>query len=110
MAVVVSTPSRSALPHVVHSLRGWQDEAAPLQLHPGDLGWYWQLGPDAMAAALRTWSRDDELVAIGPTEVAVMTPDEVRSAINAPPFEGLGLTVRHVDGATLETKVVPGPI
>ena len=65
MAVVVSTPSRSALPHVVHSLRGWQDEAAPLQLHPGDLGWYWQLGPDAMAAALRTWSRDDELVAIG---------------------------------------------
>jgi hypothetical protein len=61
----------------------------------------------ASRAGLR---KGDAIVAIGPTDVAVMTPDEVRSAINAPPPDGLGLTVRHLAGATLKTKVVPGPI
>lgn len=61
----------------------------------------------ASRAGLR---KGDAIVAIGPTDVAVMTADEVRSAINAPPPDGLVLTVRHADGATLEAKVVPGPI
>jgi len=36
-----------------------------MQLHPGDLGWYWQFGAEAMAAAVRTWSRAGQLLAIG---------------------------------------------
>ena len=32
-------------------LRDWQHDAAPMQLHPGDLGWYWRFGAEAMAAA-----------------------------------------------------------
>ncbi len=36
-----------------------------MQLHPGDLGWYWRFGAEAVAAALRTWSRDGQLLAIG---------------------------------------------
>ncbi|MTD15073.1 GNAT family N-acetyltransferase [Nakamurella sp. YIM 132087] len=36
-----------------------------MQLHPGDLGWYWQHGPDAVAGALRVWTDDDRIVGIG---------------------------------------------
>ena len=36
-----------------------------MQLHPGDLGWYWQFGADAVDAAVRTWSRGGQFLAIG---------------------------------------------
>ena len=65
MAIELSTPGVGQLGEVVDALRDWQDEAAPTQLHPGDLGWYWQHGPAAMAAALRTWSRNGQVLAIG---------------------------------------------
>jgi len=65
MSIVLATPAPERFPHVVAALRAWQDEALPLQLHPGDLGWFWRFGTAAVAAAVRTWIRDDELVAIG---------------------------------------------
>ncbi|MGH8859698.1 MAG: GNAT family N-acetyltransferase [Jatrophihabitantaceae bacterium] len=65
MAIELSTPDVGRLGDVVGALRDWQDDAAPIQLHPGDLGWYWQFGAEAMAAAVRTWSRDGQLLAIG---------------------------------------------
>lgn len=65
MSVVLSTPAPGRLTRVVATLRSWQDEAAPVQLHPGDLGWFWRFGTDAVAAAVRVWTRDDEVVAIG---------------------------------------------
>ena len=80
MPVVLSTPSPDRLPHVVATLRSWQDEGAPLQLHPGDLGWFWRFGTDAVAAAVRTWTQDDELVAIGFLD----GPDALRMTV-APP-------------------------
>jgi hypothetical protein len=49
----------------VRALRDWQRDASPIQLHPGDLGWFWQSGAEAMAAAVRTWRRDGQLLAIG---------------------------------------------
>jgi len=61
----LSTPDVDRLDDVVRDLRDWQDDSLPMQLHPGDLGWYWQLGADAMAAALRTWARDGRTLAIG---------------------------------------------
>jgi len=36
-----------------------------MQLHPGDLGWHWRFGPEATAAAVRTWSRDGQILAVG---------------------------------------------
>jgi GNAT superfamily N-acetyltransferase len=65
MAIELSTPDVGRLGDVVDALRSWQRDAAPIQLHPGDLGWYWQFGAEAMAAALRTWSRDGRILAIG---------------------------------------------
>ena len=59
------TPDVGQLGDVVRTLRDWQHEASPIQLHPGDLGWYWQFGAEAVAASIRTWSRGGELLAIG---------------------------------------------
>ncbi|GAB2640098.1 hypothetical protein GCM10009743_13850 [Kribbella swartbergensis] len=58
-------PGVGGLGDVVRALREWQDDAAPMQLHPGDLGWFWRFGDERTAAAVRTWSRDGELVAVG---------------------------------------------
>lgn len=61
----MSTPGVSALDDVVGVLRDWQRDDAPIQLHPGDLGWSWRSGAAVLAAALRTWSRNDKVLAVG---------------------------------------------
>lgn len=40
--------------------RGGADATAP-----GDLGWFWRFGAEATAAAVRTWSRDGRILAVG---------------------------------------------
>jgi GNAT superfamily N-acetyltransferase len=65
MGIELSTPDVGRLDDVVGALRHWQREAAPMQLHPGDLGWYWQFGAETVATALRTWTRDGEPLALG---------------------------------------------
>lgn len=65
MEIKLSTPDVSQLGDVVGALRDWQHDASPLQLHPGDLGWFWRFGAEATAAAVRTWSRGGQILAIG---------------------------------------------
>ncbi|MGW4957645.1 GNAT family N-acetyltransferase [Nonomuraea sp. NPDC004186] len=65
MAMVSGEPGVGGLSEVVGVLREWQLEGAPTQLHPGDLGWFWRFGAEATAAAVRTWSRDGRILAIG---------------------------------------------
>jgi ribosomal protein S18 acetylase RimI-like enzyme len=65
MAIELSTPGVDRLGDVLRALRDWQDDAAPMQLHPGDLGWHGRFGAVATASAVRTWSRADELLAVG---------------------------------------------
>jgi ribosomal protein S18 acetylase RimI-like enzyme len=54
----MSTPDVAGLIDVVQVLRSWQQDGMPIQLHPGDLGWFWRFGADAMAAAVAVtaWS------------------------------------------------------
>ena len=61
----LSTPDADELAEVVDALRQWQRADAPIQLHPGDLGWFWRSGADAVAAAVRTWRHDGRIVALG---------------------------------------------
>jgi GNAT superfamily N-acetyltransferase len=61
----LGTPTVDELDDVVRTLGEWQHDASPMQLHPGDLGWFWQYGAEATAAATRTWSRDGQVVAVG---------------------------------------------
>ena len=65
MVAELSTPDVNQLGVVVRALGDWQRDDAPMQLHPGDLGWHWQFGAKATAAAVRTWKRSGELLAIG---------------------------------------------
>jgi ribosomal protein S18 acetylase RimI-like enzyme len=65
VAIVLGQPGVDGLGRALGVLREWQHEGAPMQLHPGDLGWFWRFGPAATAAAVRTWTRAGEIVAVG---------------------------------------------
>lgn len=65
MALVLGRPDTGELAGIVDELRQWQREGAPMQLHPGDLGWHWRFGAEATAAAVRTWSRDGRILGLG---------------------------------------------
>lgn len=65
MAIVLGKPGVDGLSEAVGVLREWQYDGAPMQLHPGDLGWFWRFGAEATAAAVRTWSRDGQILAVG---------------------------------------------
>jgi ribosomal protein S18 acetylase RimI-like enzyme len=65
VAIVLGEPGVDGLGEAVRVLREWQYDGAPMQLHPGDLGWFWRFGAAAAAAAVRTWSRDGQLLAVG---------------------------------------------
>lgn len=65
MAVTLSTPSAADLPDLVRVLASWQVEARPMQVHPGDIGWAGWRGQAHTASLLRTWHRNEALVAIG---------------------------------------------
>ncbi|PSK96980.1 acetyltransferase (GNAT) family protein [Haloactinopolyspora alba] len=65
MTITLDRPVVDELSHAVQVLRDWQHDGAPMQLHPGDLGWFWRFGAEATAAAVRTWSRDGRILAVG---------------------------------------------
>ncbi|MGP3969254.1 GNAT family N-acetyltransferase [Streptomyces sp. 6N223] len=65
MTIGLDTPGADGLSEAVGVLREWQDDGAPMQLHPGDLGWFWRFGAEATAAAVRIWSRDGRILAVG---------------------------------------------
>ncbi len=77
MRILLNQPRVDELKNVIEVLRDWQYDGAPVQLHPGDLGWAWRFGPEALAAAIRIWRRDEQVFAIGFLD----NPDLLRLAI-----------------------------
>ncbi|MEQ6898829.1 GNAT family N-acetyltransferase [Microbacterium sp. KR10-403] len=61
----MSTPSVTELPRIIEAVASWQQEGSPIQVHPGDLGWYGRFGAESLAAALRVWSRKGDAMAVG---------------------------------------------
>lgn len=59
------TPTTTDLPDVIDTVASWQREGLPVQVHPGDPGWYQRFGADALASALRVWTVGDEPAAVG---------------------------------------------
>ena len=96
MVIVVDVPGVADLPDLLAVLGSWQDDAAPLQLHPGDLGWFWRLGAEATAAAVRTWSQGGRIVAIGLLD----GPDLLRLGISPEAQQDDDLARRLVDDLT----------
>ncbi|GAA4517896.1 GNAT family N-acetyltransferase [Brevibacterium yomogidense] len=66
MSIDVTVPvSPAELDEVVDALRGWQADGEPMQLHPGDIGWFWRFGTRVIAESLRVWRRNGRIEAVG---------------------------------------------
>lgn len=104
MVIGLETPEVQGLGEALDALRAWQDDAAPLQLHPGDVGWFWRFGAPATAAALRTWRRDGRVVAVGLLD----GPDLLRLAIVPDLVHDDELAHRLADDATRPERGVLG--
>ncbi|MGV9306299.1 GNAT family N-acetyltransferase [Nonomuraea sp. NPDC003727] len=65
MAIEMGRPGVDGLGDVVRVLGEWQYDGGPVQLHPGDVGWFWRFGVERTAQATRTWSRAGEVLAVG---------------------------------------------
>jgi len=74
----MSTPDVQDLDYLGGVLSGWQHDAGPMHLHPGDLGWHSLRGAAKTAASLRAWSREGEMLALGLLD----GPDLLRIAID----------------------------
>lgn len=65
MPVTLETASIDSLDEIAEAVASWQRHDAPVQLHPGDLGWNWKVGASRLAGDLRVWRRDGRPVAVG---------------------------------------------
>ncbi|MGP3937003.1 GNAT family N-acetyltransferase [Nonomuraea sp. KM88] len=65
MTIEMGGPGVDGLGDVVRVLGEWQHDGQPLQVHPGDLGWFWRFGAERTAQATRTWSRAGDILAVG---------------------------------------------
>jgi ribosomal protein S18 acetylase RimI-like enzyme len=82
MTISCVTPVPDELPAVAAVLAGWQGNDVPVQVHPGDLGWFWRFGVERTAAAVRVWQRDGITLAIGLLD----EPDMLRLALDPEAF------------------------
>ena len=76
-------PGVGELGEVTGKLREWQYGGVAVQLHPGDLGWFWRFGAERTADAVRVWKRDHEILAIGLLD----EPDMLRMALAPDAFD-----------------------
>lgn len=105
MAIVLREPAVHELDEALAVLRAWQHDGTPMHLHPGDLGWFWRFGADATAAAVRTWSRDGRVLAVGLLD----GPGLIRLTIAPDARRDEELARRLVEDATEpERGVLPG--
>lgn len=106
MRVELSTPTVDQLASVVADLSSWQQDGLPVQLHPGDLGWAWRFGPVTLARALRVWTLDDVIRAIGFVDEAAL----IRLAIAAPADHDEGVAQAIASDLEDQTRgILDGP-
>jgi ribosomal protein S18 acetylase RimI-like enzyme len=65
VSITLQLATPASLDEVIGALATWQRDGGPVQLHPGDLGWHWRFGTEALAAAVRMWRRDGQILAVG---------------------------------------------
>lgn len=65
MSITLHIAVLDSMDEIVEALASWQQDDVPVQLHPGDLGWNYSLGPQELAASLRVWRRDGDILAVG---------------------------------------------
>ena len=99
---MLGRPGVDGLSGAVGVLREWQCDEVPMQLHPGDLGWFWRFGAEATAAAVRTWSRNGQVLAVGLLD----GPDLLRLAMAPDAQRDEELARRLVEDVTEQARGV----
>jgi GNAT superfamily N-acetyltransferase len=84
------------------ALRNWQYDDAPMQPHPGDIGWNYRFGTAETAAVVRTWSRDGRILAVGMLD----SPTVVRMTVAPDAFQDEELARRLVEDFSLHERGV----
>lgn len=59
-----TTPKPEELAALLATVSAWQEPGGPVQLHPGDIGWFCRFGTSAASNALHVWRRDETVVAV----------------------------------------------
>ncbi|MFI8372106.1 GNAT family N-acetyltransferase [Streptomyces sp. NPDC085466] len=104
MTMELGIPTADAVRDAMSVLREWQDDAAPMQLHPGDIGWNYRFGAAETAAVVRTWSRGGRIVAVG----MIDSPTLVRMTVAPDAFRDEEVARRLVEDFSLpERGVLP---
>lgn len=104
MTIVLGTPAADGVSGAMAVLREWQYDEAPMQLHPGDIGWNHRFGTAETAAVVRTWSRDRRILAVGMLD----SPSLVRMTVAPDAFQDEDLARRLVEDFSLpERGVLP---
>lgn len=105
MAIRMARSEVDGLSDVVRVLGEWQYDGVPVQLHPGDVGWFWRFGAKRTAEATRVWSRAGEVLAVGLLD----GPDLLRLAFAPDALRNEELAHRVVEDVSMpERGVLPG--
>ncbi|GAA1193309.1 ribosomal protein S18 acetylase RimI-like enzyme [Kitasatospora gansuensis] len=104
MTIVLGTPTAGGVREAMGALREWQYDGAPMQLHPGDIGWNYRFGTAETAAVVRTWSRGGRILAVGMQD----SPTVLRMTVAPDAFRDEELARRLVEDLSLpERGVLP---
>ncbi|GIG69509.1 GNAT family N-acetyltransferase [Phytomonospora endophytica] len=104
MTIALETPTVDEVRSAMAALREWQYDEAPMQFHAGDIGWNHRFGTPETAAAVRTWSRDGRILAVGMQD----SPTLVRMTVAPDAFRDEELARRLVEDFSLpERGVLP---
>ncbi|MFJ3742810.1 GNAT family N-acetyltransferase [Streptomyces albidoflavus] len=104
MTIALGTPTVDGVREAMAALREWQDDEAPMQLHPGDIGWHHRFGAAGTAQVIRTWSRDGRIVAVGMLDA----PRLLRMTVAPDAFEDEDVARRLIEDLSLpERGVLP---
>ena len=90
MPITMTTPAPDDVVSLAETLDLWQLDGGPLQLHPGDLGWFSMRGIEATASAMRVWLCDGRPVAIG-----LLDGDDLLPIVRALTGSGATILVGH---------------
>jgi hypothetical protein len=76
VSIELSAPGADQLGEIARLLKDWQHDGAPVHLHPGDLGWHWRFGVEAIAVAAAAALRG-----LGASSAIVVTPSSNIGAV-----------------------------
>ena len=104
MGLRMHTPAAAQVADLVDELASWQRDGLPVQLHPGDVGWYAMRGMEAAAQGLRAWADRESIYAIGLLD----GPNLIRMALH-PDFVDIQPLAEqiHADLSSAENQIFP---